>query len=108
MVDGINKALSMLSIAVKAGKVVSGGFMTQNALQQGIASLVIIAKDASDNTKKKFTNKCDYYKVPYVIISDSETIGKRIGKEARIVVAITEEGLAKQILCKLDSNNMEV
>ena len=55
MEANINKALTMLSIATKAGKVVSGGFMTEKAIQEGIAYLVIISEDASNNTKK---NSC--------------------------------------------------
>lgn len=97
-----NKALSMLSIAAKAGKVVSGGFMTERALQEGSAYLVIIASDASANTQKKFTDKSKYYKVPSVVAFDSDTLGGQIGKQDRTTVAITDEGLAKQILIKLD------
>ena len=48
----------MLSIAKKAGKVASGEFMTENAVKSGGAALVIVAEDASDNTKKKFKNMC--------------------------------------------------
>ena len=29
-----------------------------------MAELVIVAEDASDNTKKKFQNMCDFYEVP--------------------------------------------
>ena len=104
-----SKALSMLSIATKAGKVVSGGCMVENAIQQGIAWLVIIAEDASDNTKSKFINKCTYYDVPYRICADGESLGRTIGKQDRKVVAVTDEGLANQIANKMDiSKDMEV
>lgn len=104
-----DKALSLLSIAVKAGKVVSGGFMTERSICDGTASLVIIADDASDNTKKKFINKCTYYKVPFRIYSTSEVLGRQIGKEARTTVTVTDEGFAKQIINKMESSkDMEV
>lgn len=109
MINKYNKALSMLSIATKAGKVVSGGFMVENAIQQGTAYLVIIAEDASGNTRKKFIDKCTYYDVPYRICADSESLGKTIGKQDRKVVAVTNEGLAVSVLNKLDiSKDMEV
>ena len=54
MVQNQNRALSMLSIAAKAGKVQSGGFLTENAIQEGVAYLVIVAENASQNTQKKF------------------------------------------------------
>ena len=46
--------LSMLGLAAKAGKIVSGEFATEQAIKADKACLVVIAKDASDNTTKKF------------------------------------------------------
>ena len=104
-----NKALSMLSIAVKAGKLVSGGFMCEKAIQEGDACLIIIAEDAAKNTRKKFIDKCTYYQVPYVIFGNSNVLGNRIGKESRMTLAVTDMGLAKQVAGKLDiSMSMEV
>ncbi len=109
MTKSLNKALSMLAIATKAGKVVSGGFMVEKSLQQGLASLVIIACDASNNTKEKFINKCTYYEVPYRVCTDSKSLGHIIGKQDRMVVAVTDEGLANQVMSKIDvSLDMEV
>lgn len=104
-----NRVLSMLSIAAKAGKVVSGGVLTEKAIQDGSASLVIIASDASNNTQKKFTDKCSYYNVPYRIFTNSDTLGKHIGKQSRTTLAVTDLGLAEQITYRLDSSkDMEV
>ena len=99
-----NKALSMLSIAAKAGKVMSGGFQVEKSLQEYKAHLVVIAKDASDNTKKKFIQKCDFYKIPCFILENSTILGKSIGKEERVVVAVTDESLAKQIINVINSS----
>ena len=52
-----NKALSMIGLATKAGKVASGEFCTEKEVKSGRAYLVIVADDASDNTKKKFQIK---------------------------------------------------
>ncbi len=99
----------MISIAAKAGKVVSGGFLCEKAIQEGNAHLIIIAENAAKNTRKKFTDKCTYYKVPYVIFGDSNVLGNRIGKESRMTLAVTDIGLAKQVANKLDvSMSMEV
>ena len=104
-----NKALSMLSIAAKAGKVASGGFLTEKSLQEGSACLVLIAEDASDNTKKKFVNKSKYYEVPYYIFGDSYQIGHSIGKQERTTAAITDEGIAQKIASEIESSkDMEV
>lgn len=47
-----SKVLSMLGLAAKAGKVASGEFSTEKEVKSGNACLVIVAEDASDNTKK--------------------------------------------------------
>ena len=103
------KKLGILSIAAKAGKVVSGEFMCEHAIQDGTAFLVLIAEDASANTCKQFINTCDYYSLPYRICLNGDTLGKLIGKQSRKTVAITDEGFARQIIIKLDScKDMEV
>jgi ribosomal protein L7Ae-like RNA K-turn-binding protein len=89
------KVMGYLGLAARAGKMQSGEFSTENAVKRGKARLVLIAGDASDNTKKKFQNMCDYYHVPCCIFSDKETIGHAIGKEFRASCAVTDEGLAK-------------
>ena len=56
----IRKVLGSLGLAMKAGDVVSGEFMTEKSIREGIARLVIVAKDASGNTKKKFADSCHF------------------------------------------------
>ena len=98
----------MLSIAAKAGKIASGGFLTEKAIQEGSAQLVIISESASNNTRKKFMDKCQFYHIPYYIIFDSQLLGNQIGKQERTVLAVTDQGLAKQIADRIESLRMEV
>ena len=53
-----NKVLSLLGLAIRGHNLVSGEFQTENAVKSGHAMLVIVAEDASANTKKFFT-VCD-------------------------------------------------
>ncbi|MCI8427522.1 MAG: 50S ribosomal protein L7ae [Lachnospira sp.] len=92
-----DKTLSMLGLAQKAGKVASGEFSTEKAIKSGKASIVIVADDSSDNTKKMFKKMCDYYKVPVYYYSDKETLGHAIGKQFRASLAVIDEGFGKQI-----------
>lgn len=66
------------------------------------AHLVIVASDASDNTKKHFSDMCAYRKVPYAEYADKTSLGHAIGKEFRASLAVTDENLAKLILNKLE------
>lgn len=100
-----NKALSLVSLATKAGKTVSGEFATEKAVKDFAAELVLVAGDASDNTKKKFKNMCDFYEVPIYFYGDKDTLGHAMGKEFRASLAVTDEGFAKGIRKHLDLEN---
>ncbi len=90
-----DKVLSLIGLATRAGKTVSGEFSTEKEVKCGRAVLVIVAKDASDNTKKKFKNMCDFYQVPIYFYADKDTLGHAMGKEFRASLAVLDEGLAK-------------
>ncbi|MGI6012314.1 MAG: L7Ae/L30e/S12e/Gadd45 family ribosomal protein [Ruminococcus sp.] len=96
---GLNerKVLSLVGLAAKAGKVASGEFSTEKAVKTKKAYLVIVAEEASGNTKKKFQNMCIYYKVPCYFFGEKESLGKAIGKEFRASLAILDENLGKAV-----------
>lgn len=89
-----NKVEGLLGLAAKAGKIVSGEFCTEREVKSGKAALVLVADDASDNTKKKFKNMCDFYKVPIYFYKDKDTLGHAIGKEFRASLAVLDQGFA--------------
>lgn len=91
------KLVSLISLAMKAGKVVSGEFSVEKAAKAGKARLVIVSDEASENTKKKFRNTCLYYKIPCYFFGEKVQLGNAIGKEFRASLAITDENLAKAI-----------
>lgn len=93
-----SKALSLIGLATKAGKTVSGEFSTEKSVKTGKCFLVLVAGDASDNTKKKFRNMCTFYEVPLYFLSDKETMGRAMGKEFRASLAVQDENFAKAIM----------
>ena len=54
----MNKGLSLLGLAFRSGNLVSGEFAAREAVRKKTAALIIVANDASDNTKKMFENQC--------------------------------------------------
>lgn len=100
-----NKILSLVSLAQKAGKVTSGEFSVEKSVKTGKSFLVLVADDSSDNTKKMFSNMCEYYEVPIYFLSDKENLGHFIGKEFRASVSINDEGFANSIKKQLDVLN---
>ncbi|MGN0514736.1 MAG: L7Ae/L30e/S12e/Gadd45 family ribosomal protein [Lachnospiraceae bacterium] len=101
----LNRVLSLISLAQKAGKIASGEFSTEKSVKEIKSFLVIVADDASDNTKKKFSNMCEYYNVPVYFLADKETLGHYIGKEFRASLSVNDEGFAKSIRKQLDVLN---
>ena len=93
----------MISLATKAGKTASGEFSTEQAVKSFKAELVIVATDASDNTKKKFQNMCEFYEVPIYFYGDKDTLGHAMGKEFRASLAVNDPGFAKGIMKHLDN-----
>jgi ribosomal protein L7Ae-like RNA K-turn-binding protein len=97
---------SLLSLSRKAGKLIAGDFVCETALRNGKACLILIAEDASDNTKKKFVNKAFYYKIPAYIYGSTDELNHVSGTRRRVVYAITDIGLAKSLKSKLFNLNI--
>lgn len=99
-----DKILSLLGLAARGRNLVSGEFSTEKAVKEGKAALVIVGGDASDNTRKMFTNMCSFYKTPIYFYGSKEKLGKAIGKEMRASVAVTDPGIAANIIKHLEES----
>ncbi|MDD6551415.1 MAG: ribosomal L7Ae/L30e/S12e/Gadd45 family protein [Lachnospiraceae bacterium] len=92
-----DRVLSLLSLSKKAGRIKSGGFQTDEAVKSGMAYLVIVSSDASENTRKHFSDMASYRDIPFRIYSDSGSLGHAIGADMRKSLAVTDEGFAEKI-----------
>lgn len=99
------KVFSYIGLSAKGRNLVSGEFSTENAVKGQNAYLVIVASDASDNTKKLFRNKTDFYGVPYREFSTKEELGHILGKKICASIAFIDEGLAKAAVSCIDNYN---
>ncbi|MDY3919562.1 MAG: ribosomal L7Ae/L30e/S12e/Gadd45 family protein [Candidatus Limivivens sp.] len=101
----LNKVLSLVGLATKAGRTASGEFSTEKAVKEGNAFLVIVSEESSGNTRKKFQNMCTYYRVPIYIYGTKAQLGAVMGKEFRASLAVLDEGFAKAIVKELEKGN---
>ena len=92
-----NKFLSFLGLTARAGKIITGEEMVVKGIQQGKIYLVIVAKDASDNTRKKISDKCNFYQIPYKEAFERDLLGDAIGKASRVVIGISDKGFSQQL-----------
>ena len=97
----MNKAYSMISLANKAGKLVTGEDAVRNSIRSSKVKLAIVAEDASDNTKKRFRNSAAFYKVAFIIWGLKDEFGSCIGKSERTVLGITDENFSQSLKEKL-------
>ncbi len=95
------KIYSYLGLAQKAGKLVAGEFLTEKAIQEKKAELILLSEEASANTRKKFIDGATYYGVPIYLIGSKEELGHCIGKEFRASVAVLDTGFAAAIMKQL-------
>ena len=103
----MDRLLSLLGIAQKAGKVVSGSFLCEKAIKSRQARFVIIAGDAQKNTVSTISNKCAFYNIPFEFYGNKDTLGHAIGKEERSCAAVTDQGFADSISKLLSSGKKE-
>jgi ribosomal protein L7Ae-like RNA K-turn-binding protein len=93
----IPKVAQMLGLAMRARKVITGEELVIQAVRGGQAKLVLLAADASANTTKKVTDKCSHYQVPCYTVADRYELGRAIGKDSRVSLAITDSKMAESI-----------
>ena len=98
-----DKVLSLLSIGAKSGNVKSGEFMTEKSVKEDMSFLVIVSDEASDNTKKKFSDMGAFYNVPVYVYGNKDDLGRCIGKEFRASLSVNDEGLAKELIKRLEA-----
>lgn len=96
------KIKNLLTLAAKSGNVVSGEDTCMNYLKKDAIHLIIIAEDASDNTKKKFNDKASYRNTPIRFWQKKDLLGSIIGKNSRTIVGIIDKGFAQKLLKYFD------
>ena len=100
----INKIYSMLGLAKKAGKLLTGSDVCERAIKSGKVTLVILSSDCAEGTAKKFKDMCSFRNVTYRILGDRYDLGKILGKDERVVVALCDKGFSDVILRMIDDS----
>jgi ribosomal protein L7Ae-like RNA K-turn-binding protein len=92
----------LLGLASRARKLTTGEELVVKEIRNKKAKLVLLAEDGSENTKKKISDKCHYYHIPFRMVSDRYHLGKAIGKSERVVVSVNDLGFATKLKALLD------
>lgn len=90
-------ATDILGLAMRARKIVIGTEAVVNALRAGNLSVVILATDASDNTKKKVRDKSATYGVVVLEALTSSAMSSAIGKRDIKAIGLTDKGFGQTL-----------
>lgn len=90
--------INIIGLARRARKTTLGTNITIEGVRKQTVKVVILATDASDNTKKLVTDKCKTYHVEVVSQLPSNELSKAVGKGNIMVIGIIDEGFSKLIL----------
>lgn len=91
----MNNAIGTLGLAMRARKTATGETVLKK-IKSKQAYLVVLADDMGENGKKKLTDKCAFYQIPYVFM-DAKDMSLAMGERNRKSVAILDEGFAQKL-----------
>ncbi len=102
------KLLGLLGFAARARKIVCGTDLCRDEIRRGRLPLVMVASDASDNTKKRISDACKYYEAELCLIPvTASELSSRIGKTASIaVVGVTDMNFVNGISALYDNDTL--
>ena len=92
-----DKLLSYMGFARKSGNLISGSNTCAFSMKKGKVRLLLIAEDASENTKEKMTSEAKASNVPVRIFGDSGEMSRAVGESGRTVFGITDGNFAQVI-----------
>lgn len=99
----MNKALSMLGIARKAGKLEAGFDASVDCIRDNKAYLAVAASDISDKTYKNLKFEAEKMNIPVVRLNvDMDELQKACSVKAGVLV-VTDESLAKAVTEKIEN-----
>ena len=102
-----SKVLGLLGLAARAGKVIAGADVCEEAIKKRKIWSLIICEDASEKTKKNFKYLCEDTNVVYLEFGNIEEVSKAIGKSYKAVIGIREKNFSNQIIKLIDGGEAD-
>lgn len=90
-------ALRMLGLAERAGMVIPGTGRVREAVRSGRVRLVLLASDASRNSRDKLEPLVRAVGLEYAVIADRARLGAAVGRAPLSAVAVTDAAMARRI-----------
>ena len=91
------RAMNLLSMAARGRRIVSGALMAEDVLKRKQGTFLLLAQDASEETKTKFIRMAAQLKVPTAELLTMQQLGHCLGKEYRAVAVLIDRGFADRL-----------
>ncbi|MDD4715172.1 MAG: ribosomal L7Ae/L30e/S12e/Gadd45 family protein [Oscillospiraceae bacterium] len=100
--------LQLIGLAKKAGRLEIGEELAGAAARSRTAALLLLAKDAADNTVRRACHFADAGKVPCLRLPfTKEELGLATGSAPCAILAFTDVGLAASLAKKLQTEQIQ-
>lgn len=86
----VERLYSCLSLAQKAGALVSGYQALSTAWSQGKLRYLIVAENIAPSRAAEYHQWCEQQHIPWMTFSSKEELGKRLGKLSRSAVGLLD------------------
>ena len=96
------KLRGAMGFAMRAGKCIAGDFACERAVKRGSAQLVLLDAAASAATQDRYRRLCECSGIPCFV---AQGMGQWIGKEGRMVAAVTDAHFAQMVRDAYASDN---
>jgi ribosomal protein L7Ae-like RNA K-turn-binding protein len=102
----MNKFYNFIGISKKAGYAVEGYNKCEETIKKRKLFLVLLSEEASENTKKKFSNYSSRYNVRVISGLPKEELGRCLGLDEINIVGISNQKMALQLIKLWEENAM--
>ena len=96
------RILSSIGLSYRAGILTSGFDAVELAIRSGAVEMLIISSDGSEKQKEKLIRAAKEEDVVFRKFGTAEELGRAIGKDNRIAIAILDQGMGKKLASLID------
>lgn len=92
----MKKYEGVIGLAKRAGKLATGTESVLDAVRAKKSALVLVASDASEDTKKRISDKCAFYDGRYIVLPTTKSeLGGVLGRNDTATAAFLDASFVK-------------
>lgn len=96
--DAEERALGLLGIALRGGRLEVGTTSVKESARSGDLAAAVLAADAGENARDRVLPLLEATGVPVAEAADGEALGAALGRDRTVIVGLTDEGLAREVM----------